>query len=163
MKIFDETSCPQHIVDIYTPLVSEYMWILNCADLDFMLSPIQVLEEIDCPTLTFRTHHGNVLVLPANWSVLICDRDTAQLDTITLAESAGREFTALTYGPRSTHPSYTKMTAVDYCASGTISYPCLAKHQMLCYPISSFEWICISPSDPYNKYLKDRIIGDLIT
>ena len=85
MKIFDETSCPQHIVDIYTPLVSEYMWILNCADLDFMLSPIQVLEEIDCPTLTFKTHHGNMLVLPANWSVLICDRDTAQLDTITLA------------------------------------------------------------------------------
>lgn len=163
MYFFDETSKMQHLPDIYTPIASEYMWTLNCDILDFTLSPIQMLEEIFCPALEIRAPSGGKFILPASWSLLICDRDTAQLDTITLAESAGKEFVAFTYGPKATHPSFTKLSVVNYLPAHTLASPCLQKMQMLCHPVSESEWICVSPSDPYNKYLKDKIIGDLIS
>lgn len=163
MYFFDETSTIQHIPDIYTPLASEFMWTLNCDILDFTLSPIQMLEEISCPALEIRSPSGGIFVLPASWHILICDRDTAQLDVITLAEFAGREFSAFTYGPKQAHSSHITLSVTNYVTTATVASPCLQKVQMLCHPVNETEWICVSPSDPYNKYLKDKIIGDLVS
>ena len=46
---------------------------------------------------------------------------------------------------------------VEYANVG----PVLNKHQMLCHPIGPNEWVTVGPSDGFNKYLKDRIAGEL--
>lgn len=163
MLIFDETNTVQEISDIYTPLYSEYMWTLNCDILDFTLTPIQMLEEMQCAALRIMTPSGGTTLVPAGWTMLICDRDTAQIDTISVAEFAGKEFSAFAYGPAAASPVTVKLSVVDYIADCVMTFPCLSKTQMLCHPISGSEWICISPTDPYNKYLKDKIIGDLVS
>lgn len=162
MLIFDGNSQPIIVDSIHGPTVAEHMWVLDLSALDFMLAPIVMLEEAHCPTVQVMVR-GFQFLLPADWNVLVYDRETAQLDVVELSEAAGREFTALTYGPKKASPSPAVVTITDYHAERKNVNPSLNKHQMLCHPIGPDEWICVSPSDCYNKYLKDIIVGDLIS
>lgn len=162
MLIFDDNSQPIILDNIYGPTPTEYMWVLDLAQRDFMLSSLDMLEETVCPTLTVLIR-GFELALPANWNILVYDRETAQLDVVSLSEAAGREFTAFTYGPRRSKPTPELITVTNYFPERTNVGPTLNKHQMLCHPVGPEDWVCVSPSDSFNKYLKDIIVGDLIT
>lgn len=161
MMIFDDHSRPIIIDSIHGPTMSEYMWVLDLAMMDFALAPIDILQEIVCPSIEVLIK-GFQFILPAGWNILVYDRENAQLDVIELAETAGREFTAFTYGPSKASPSPAIITVTNYHNEFKNVGPALNKHQMLCHPIGPDEWVVISPSDPYNKYLKDIIVGDLI-
>jgi hypothetical protein len=161
MLIFDGNSQPIILDSIHGPTVTEHMWVLDLSMLDFTLAPLLMLEEVVCPSIRILVK-GFEFTLPANWNVLVYDRETAQLDVVELAETAGREFTALTYGPKKSSVSPAIITVTNYFVENKNIGPSLNKHQMLCHPIGPDEWICVSPSDTYNKYLKDIIVGDLI-
>lgn len=161
MLIFDGDSQPIILDSIHGPTVSEHMWVLNLTERDFMLAPLQVLEEVICPSIQLMIR-GFQFVLPANWNILVYDRDTAQLDVVELADAAGREFTAFTYGPTKTKPDPALITVTNYFVEHKNIGPSLNKHQMLCHPVGQDEWVCVSPADSYNKYLRDIIVGDLI-
>lgn len=161
MLIFDDHSQPIILDSINGPTVTTHMWVLDLSILDFTLAPLVMLEEVVCPSIRIMVR-GFEFTLPANWNVLVYDRETAQLDVVELAETAGREFTALTYGPRKTAVSPAIVTVTNYFVEHKNVGPSLNKHQMLCHPIGPDEWICVAPSDSYNKYLKDIIVGDLI-
>lgn len=160
MLIFNERSQPMILDSIHGPTLSEHMWVLDLTMMDYTLAPLTMLEEIVCPSMTIMIR-GWQFVLPASWNVLVYDRDTAQLDVVQLAETAGREFTALTYGPRKSSVTPEIITVTNYHVEYKNVGPALNKHQMLCHPIGPDEWISVSPSDTYNKYLKDMIVGDL--
>lgn len=161
MLIFDGESQPIILDSIHGPTLSEYMWVLNLTERDFMLAPLQMLEEVVCPSIQLMVR-GFQFILPANWNILVYDRDTAQLDVVELADTAGREFTAMAYGPTKTKPDPALITVTNYLLEHKNVGPSLNKHQMLCHPVGPDEWVCVSPSDAYNKYLKDIIVGDLI-
>lgn len=162
MLIFDGDSQPIIIDSIHGPTVSEYMWVLDLQMLDFKMTPLLMLEEIVCSSVQVMVN-GYEFVLPASWNILVYDRDTTQLDVVELAEAAGRQFTAMAYGPNKTQPSPAPITVTNYFVEYKNVGPSLNKHQMLCHPINTDEWICVSPSDAYNKYLRDIIVGDLIS
>ncbi len=128
---------------------------------DFTLAPLNVLEEIVCPTVVLRIE-GFEFAVPATWNILVFDRDTTQLDTVELSEAGGREFTAMVYGPKLSAPYAGKVSVVDYFIERRNVNPALNKHQMLCHPIGPNAWVNISPTDVYTKYLKDAAVGDLI-
>lgn len=161
MLIFNEQSHPTIIDSVSGPVVNTHMWVLDMSDLDFMLTPINMLEEYHSPSMQVSVNHFS-LIVPANWNVLVYDRDTAQIDIVEISETAGREFTAMVYGPRRTQATPATISIVEYYQSRKHVNPVLGKHQMLCHPISPTEWIVIGPSDGYSKYLKDRTVGDLI-
>lgn len=161
MLIFDGNSQPIILDSIHGPTVSDHMWVLDLSMLDFTLAPLMMLEEVVCPTIELMIK-GFQFRLPANWNILVYDRDTAQLDVVELAECAGREFTAMVYGPNKSAPAPATVTVTNYFVEYKNVGPTLSKHQMLCHPIGPDEWISVSPSDTYNKYLKDIIVGDLI-
>lgn len=125
------------------------------------MTPLHMLEEIVCPSMQLCVSGFN-FVVPASWHVLVFDRDTSQLDVVELSEVAGREFNALVYGPSKSRTTGAIITVTNYFVQYTNIVPSLNKHQMLCHPIGPSEWISISPSDTFNKYLKDNIVGDLI-
>lgn len=161
MLIFDGESQPVILDSIHGPTLTDHMWVLDLSMLDFTLAPLVMLEEVVCPSIEVMVN-GFQFILPANWNVLVYDRDTAQLDVVELAECAGREFTAMVYGPSMAAPSPAIITVTNYFIEKKNVGPSLNKHQMLCHPIGPNEWISVSPSDAFNKYLKDIIVGDLI-
>ena len=154
-------SQPIILDDLCAPVLSDHFWVLDLNIQDYTLTPLQVLEEVLCPTVVLRIE-GFDFEVPAAWNILVYDYDTTQLDAVSLAEAAGREFTAMVFGPSLSMPRASKISVVDYFMERKHVNPSLNKHQMLCHPIGPNAWVNISPSDVYSKYLKDITIGDLI-
>lgn len=161
MLIFDNQSKPIILDSIHTPTLTDYFWVLDLSMMDFTLAPLISLEEVVCPTLVLRIR-GFDFALPANWNILVYDSETSQLDVVELSEACGREFTALCYGPQKTRHTPAIVSVANYYVEHKNVGPLLNKQQMLCHPIGPDEWINVAPSDAYNKYLKDRAVGDLI-
>jgi hypothetical protein len=161
MLIFDSESQPIIINSLSGPMVSSHMWVLDLNLLDFTLAPILMLEEVVCPSVEVLIN-GFQFILPASWFVMVYDKETAQLDVVALADAAGKQFTALMYGPKMSAIAPATITVTNYFSEHKNTGPGLNKQQMLCHPVGPNEWIVISPSDCYNKYLKDIIVGDLI-
>ena len=161
MLIFDNTSQPIIIDSIYAPIVSDHFWVLDLSMRDFALTPLNVLEETVCPTVVLRVD-GFDFPVPASWNILVYDTETTQLDVVELAEAAGREFTALLFGPNMSSQRPGHVTVVDYQMEYKNVNPSLNKHQMLCHPVGPNTWINIAPTDIYTKYLKDICVGDLL-
>lgn len=161
MLIFDADNNPIILDNIHVPTLSDHLWVLDLSIMDFTLAPLLILEETVCPSLQVRIN-GFDFVLPASWNILVYDKDTSQLDVIEIAESAGKEFTSLVYGPKKSAIMPGVISIINYYPEFKNVGPSLNKHQMLCHPIGPGEWVCVSPSDTYNKYLKDCIVGDII-
>lgn len=164
MLICDDNNYTYIVDDIYTPLPIEYFWVLDLKMLDFTLTPLLVLEEMVCPSVMVKVN-GATCMLPASWHMLVFSEETLELDVVEIGDLAGREFTAFVYDNRNPQivrykPSVVQV--IDYSPSYQNVSPALNKHQMLCHPVGPAEWVCISSSDCYNKFLKDMVVGDII-
>lgn len=161
MVISDENSFPILIDNISTPLKMDYFWVLDLEQRDFALTKIAVLEEHITPILVLRIF-GYVVEVPANWNILVYSNETSQLDIAEISEVSRGNFTAfvLDHKKNVNLPGY--IHVIDYQQRGTIQTPSLNKSQMLCHHLGPNHWICISPIDNYNKYLKDATIGDIL-
>jgi len=161
MLIFDSNNDVLIFDNIYAPTVADHFWVLDLSMMDFTLAPLQVLEEIVCPTIEVRINDFK-FNLPATWNMLVADAETMQLDVVEVSELAGKQFTALVYGPKKPAADVATVNVTDYFLNRKNVGPAIGKHQMLCHPISPDSWICVAPSDTYNKYLKDCSAGDII-
>ena len=162
MLIFDDHSEAIILDSIYSPTLTDYFWVLDLTMLDFTLTPLLVLKEIVCPSVTINIR-GFSFNIPANWNILVFSEETQQLDIVEVGNIAGREFTALIGGPEVHASTPGHITLVDYSPECQHIAPSLNKHQMLCHPIGPTEWINIAPADTYNKYLKEKLVGDILT
>lgn len=164
MLIFDDNNKTIILDNIYTPTSTGYMWVLDLQIMDYTLTPLMVLEEIVCPSIEVEIR-GFRFFLPANWNILVFSEETSELDVVEVSDLAGREFTAFVYdvsNPNVVRYKPGTITVTNYKPSHVNVGPSLSKHQMLCHPISPTEWVNVTPSDTYTKYLKDAVIGDLI-
>lgn len=161
MLIFDEHNDAIMLDNIQGPVLSQYMYVLDLNLMDYTLTPLLVFEEIICPTITLKIR-GFAFDLPSNWNILISDDETYQLDVVEISDLAGKEFQALVYGMNMSMVELEPVQVIDYQPSHQNVGPSLNKYQMLCHPIDPTSWINVAPSDSYNKYLKDKVIGDII-
>lgn len=161
MLILDQQEQPIVLDSIHTPTLTEHYWILDLNMMDFTLTELDMLEEIIAPSIMVQIK-GFQFMLPANWNMLVYDTETLQLDIVEIAELAGREFMAFVYGPDKGKPDPGAVKVVDYKPEYQNVAPSLNKHQMLCHPINPNEWVNVAPSDTYNKYLKNCVVGDLV-
>ncbi len=161
MLIFNENNDVIILDNIQGPTLSEYMYVLDLAIMDYTLAPLLVFEEIICPSILL-TVAGYDFTLPANWNILVSDEETFQLDVVEISELAGKEFKALVYGMDMSMPLLEKITVSDYFPNYQNIGPSLNRYQMLCHPITQNRWINVASSDAYNKYLKEKLVGDII-
>lgn len=161
MLIFDDRAEPIILDSIYTPTITDYFWVLDLNMMDYTVVPLLVLEEIVCPTIVVMIK-GFKFNLPANWNMLVYAEETQQLDVVEVSALAGRDFTALIHGPNVSMVQAGRVSVIDYIPDYINIAPALSKHQMLCHPVAPGEWVNVSPSDTYNKYLKDCTVGDII-
>ena len=164
MLIFDDKNQTIILDNIYTPTPVDYMWVLDLQMMDYTLTALMVLEEISCPSIKVQIR-GFEFYLPANWNMLVFSEETLHLDVVEISDLAGREFTSFVYDVSNPnivkfHPGTVRV--MDYLPDYVNVAPSLNKHQMLCHPVGPNEWVNVSPSDTYNKYLKELVVGDII-
>lgn len=160
MLIFDDRNQPILIDNIHTPTITDSMWVLDLTMMDYTLAPLLVFEEMICSSLLIQVK-GFEFVVPAEWNILVYDTETSQLDVVEIKRTAGAEFTAFVYGPKQMSVQPATITVTNYFPEWKNVSPALNKHQMLCHPIGPHQWVNISPSDTYNKYLKNCTVGDI--
>jgi hypothetical protein len=161
MIISDENSYPIIIDSIDTPLPIDHFWILDLNERDFMLNDLLMLEEIVTPIITFNVS-GYIVEAPADWNILIYSPDTSQIDVIEISELTKGDYSAFLFDHKHNKVTKNTVTVVDYNSYGIVHTPTMNKNAMLCHTAGPHHWICIAPTDNYNKLLRDCAVGDII-
>lgn len=161
MVISDENCFPILIDNIEVPTKTEFFWTLNIEEKDFMLSPLTMFEELTTPILVMRILDF-VVEVPADWNLLIFSEETSQLDILEISEISRGHFTAMVFNHKKNCITPGTISVIDYKPYDKIQTVSLHKSSMLCHPLGEDKWVCLAPSDNYNKYLKNAVIGDLI-
>lgn len=161
MLIFDNNNEAIILDNVDTPVLTDDFWVLDFQMMDFTLANLLVLEEIIAPTIELNIN-GFKFPLPASWNILVVDQETNQLDIVLLKKIAGKDFYAFAYGPNKSRHDWVHVSVSNYYPSKHNVGPSLFKHQMLCHPIDTDTWINVAPSDGYNKYLKNKVAGDIL-
>lgn len=164
MVISDENSFPILIESIDTPTISKYFWVLQLSlngELDFTLNKLKMFEEQTTPTLKFLIN-GYLVEAPADWNILVYSEETAQLDVAEISDLTRSRFTALLYEHKTGKIVPGPIHVVEYHREAQIRNPTLNKHTMLCHHVGPDWWACLAPTDNYNKYLKNAVVGDLL-
>ena len=161
MLIMDESNEVLYLDSIHVPTVATHYWTLDLTNRDFTLTPIELLEELPCPSLAVVVD-GIVNSIPSSWMIMCVDKETSQLDLVELHETAGRQFYAAVYDNDKHTITPKQITVIDYTEEDTHVYPMINRHHMLCHPVEKNSWVMVSPNDTYNKYLKEAVLGDLL-
>jgi hypothetical protein len=161
MIIVEENNECYKIDDVQSPISASHCWVLDLQQLDYTLNEIKVLEEIVGPSLAIDIA-GFQFSVPSDWNILIMDEDTSQLDVTSIESLTSSNFKAMAYDFDKGIVRAMPLKVIDYSSSSSSVNPALNRHTMLCHPISRTHWINIAPNDPYNKYLKNLAVGDII-
>lgn len=162
MIISDETSYPVLIDSVDTPTLNEYFWVLELSYLDFMLNRLKMFEEHTTPTLEILVD-DYWMEIPTNWNILVYSEETAQLDVAEISDLTRARFTAVLYKHKTGKIVPAPVKVIDYHHEAQVKFPSLNKHTMLCHHAGPDSWVCVAPTDNYNKYLKNKLVGDLMT
>lgn len=160
MIIFDESTNPIMLDSIDSPFPVEYFWVLNLEIMDFTLKELKLCEELTTQKLAI-TINGFLVEAPADWNILVYSRETSELDTVAFSDLTRHDYTAFAYNHKTNKLVPNKIKVVDYDPLCKIQTPSLTRDIMLCHPLGYDMWVPISATDAYNKYLKDKVIGDL--
>lgn len=158
--MFNEHTTPVWLNDLFAPVPNSHFWVLDLNEQDFNLAPIKMLEEITCPSLILDINNYR-FAIPATWYILVYDPDTMQLDCVSVADSAGKSFTAFVFGLHESMPIPVEIKVVGYEPMLTHVVPSFNKHQMICHPVGPNHWINLSSGDVYNRYLRKMSVGDI--
>lgn len=161
MLVFDEHSRAIIIDSVITPLTTDYFWVLDLDIMDFTLAPLFMLEETISPHHTLNIH-GFSFKVPTPWHILIYSDETMEVDTVPIKKLSGKDFTSFISGFNSPTVIPGIIKVIDYQTEDISFGPSLNKNQMLCHPIAPDLWVLLSPSDMYNKYLKDCAVGNIL-
>lgn len=161
MLIFDENNQTIVLNNVNDPVISDSCWVLDVAIPDYKLTKLVALEEMITPAIEIQIA-GYRFTIPANWSLLVADMETTQVDCVEARNLAAKDFTALAYGPMALTAHMPVVTVTNYYPQKKIVAPIIGKTHMLCHPIAPGYWINISSQELYNKHLKNVLIGDII-
>lgn len=158
MLIMDPENTTIVLEDVAAPLGTDHFWVLDLPSRDFTLAPLGVMERVRGKFVQVMIN-GFCFWLPALWNILVVD-ETSVVDLIKVGKLGGKDFDALVHGPRKRMIDTAHIQCINLHPMYTSVAPSLAKSQMLCHPIAEDAWVCVAPSDTYNKYLKNAVSGD---
>jgi hypothetical protein len=161
MVISDENYFPILIDNIEVPTKTDMFWTFNLENKDFMLNPLQMFEELTCENVLVMNILGYCVEVPSYWNLLIYSEDTSQLDIHEIHEISRGYFTAVVFDHKRNRVIPGPVRIIDCLRYHKVQTVSLHKNSMLCYPLGYDYWVCLAPSDNYNKYLKNAVIGDL--
>ena len=137
------------------------VWVKLAVPLLLVLVNIRVLEENSCSTVTLNIN-GRLLNVPSYWYVLVCDPETTQLDAVQASGLSNSTFYALVYGAHISQPEFLQIHVVDWLPVESNIYPTYNRNLMTCHDVGDGKWVCLSFSDAYSRFLKNKTANDLI-
>jgi len=161
MIILDEHNHPIILDNIDIPFPVSHFWALDLEMMDFTLKELVLSEELTTETLTIIVN-DYVVEAPADWNILIYSPETSELDVVEFSDLSKHDYSAFSYNHKSHKLMENIVRVVNYDELTTVHTPSLIKNTMLCHPLGSDMWVCIAPTDSYNKYIKGMVIGDLL-
>ena len=161
MILLDPYNTPHHISSLTdVKNMNGYMYY-DLIETDFFPGRTTAVVELQSSSLTIEVEK-NLIHLPVNWFVVVCDKATSQLDTIPVHELTNTNFKMLGTGPKVHVVTEIGYRVVNFDHDRTFYYPIFTKFQLLCVAVTPSKWILISPNDTYQKYLKHLCIADLM-
>lgn len=169
MIILPEFQNPYIIDGYHSPILPRYYWSFQAANLfDFTLSSLTFIEE-NTSTILKVLIHGLELAIPYNWSIMIADMETSQLDWVPINECVAVEHQAYLMSPSDSVTRLAPIQVIDVIENQISYYPVIQKTFALCHPVSKIInktgsdvhlSIVIGPND-LSKHISNRLIGDL--
>lgn len=162
MIILDENSNPILLDNIDIPFPVSHFWALDLEMMDFTLKELVLSEELTTETLSIVINDEYYVEAPADWNLLVYSMETSELDVVEFSDLTKHTFSAFAYNHKKNKLVENYIKVVHYNSYNTVQTPSLVKNTMLCHPIGYDIWVCIAPTDSYNKYLRGMVIGDLV-
>lgn len=159
MLIFGGELKPIILENADDPIGSDYVWILDIDQQDFMFDRMHFFDQHLEKAKGF-TFDGQYVEIPESWYVLITEASTGEMDLIQVKDIRGRHFDAFIYSHKSVIPQSAPMVMENARVFKQFCYPILNKNLMLVHPIDSDRGIVISPHNVYKK-IKDTYVMDL--
>ncbi len=168
MQILADFGKPYCIDSLTAPVVIRHHWIFNAQICDFMLQNITYLEETTGGAVKLRVNNTDFWV-PSTWNILVTDRETYQLDTISVQSCATAKHLAFSFSPDEMNLRTLEIDVVDYTEDLSLVHPMINKGCSLVHPVGPSPMlngkqlqlaVVIGPHDLY-KHLATRVVGDL--
>lgn len=170
MLILPDYNKPYILDSLTAPVVVKHHWIFHAPLTDFTLSPITYLEETTSAAIKVRINNSEFWV-PATWNILVTERETYQLDTVSIQSCASTKHLAFNFSPDEMKLRTLDVMVIDYVDSMSLVHPMINKGTALVHPVgpSPQGWgkqfqlsVVIGPHDLY-KYLQNKVIGDIFS
>lgn len=162
MILLDEHSDPIILDNIDIPFPVSHFWALDLEVMDFTLKELILNEELEGAKTLSIVIHGYGIEAPADWNILVYSPETSELDVVEFSDLSKHSFSAFVFNHRTDKLVPNIVRVEEYNGYTNVQTPSLIKNTMLCHPLGPNMWACIAPTDSYNKYLKDKVIGDLL-
>lgn len=134
MVILPEFNHPYLIDNVSGPVVPKYSWFYDVSMNDFVLRPINLLEETYGPTVRVRINNFDFNI-PVNWNLLIVDEETKMVDTVPISQCASSNYSALLMHP-DTHDYHTSpVILLDLYPKETCTYVMIPRMHMTLHPV----------------------------
>lgn len=154
MKILSELNQPYSLIDINDPVIVNYFWGYSALHQDFMHFPIMYLEELTGPAVKIRIGE-EILTVPSNWNIMICDPETTIIDMIDMTQAMGSSFSAFGFSTEKTKIFYLPFEVVDVMDYDVVVMPSIQRSIGLCHPAGKAEGynvnVVLSSSDIMPK------------
>lgn len=171
MLILPEYSKPYILDSLTAPVVTKYNWMFNAQTIDFVLNPITYLEETTGAAIKVRINNSEFWV-PATWQILVTDKETYQIDTVSIASCASIQHIAFAFAPEEQNLRTLDIMVLDYTENMALVHPMIAKSMALVHPVGPAIGgrvdtemhlsVVIGPHDLY-KHLAGKVVGDIFS
>ena len=167
MLLLPEYNRPILIENVNDPLTVDRHWTFSAKHLDFFLTPIIYIEEYVGPVITLQIQEFEFNV-PANWFMVVCERETTFVDVLPVSGLLGKEFDAFIFTMTDSKTRSLPIKALDLIPEQKCVYPVLQKGYGLVHPVGK-EYkteavlnCIISPFDLFQKMTTNVTIGDIL-
>jgi hypothetical protein len=161
---------PYQIDSLTAPVVIKHHWIFHGPTTDFMLAPITYLEETTGAVVKVRINNSEFW-MPSTWQILVTDRETYQIDTVSIQSCATIKHAAFSFSPDEMRLRTLDVMVIDYAENMSLVHPMINKGTSLVHPVGptlpapgkSYQLsVVIGPHDLY-KHLTGKVIGDIFS
>lgn len=170
MVVLPEHNRPYCIDSLTAPVVIKHHWIFNAVQTDFCLAPVVYLEETTGAGVKLRINNSEFWV-PSTWSILVTDRETYQLDTVSVQSCASTNHIAFSFSTEEMNLRTLDIEVIDYTDNIALVHPMINKGCSLIHPVGPSPMVngkqmqlsvVIGPHDLY-KHLANKVVGDVMS
>lgn len=158
---FGELNHPYEIASVTTPLATDKVWMYDFDSKRFELRVIDcAIDEYVGPTATVSVG-GTITNVPLGWHVLVCDSETADVDTIPIQQCISQKFEAACVTANTMVYRPHVLNIIDVSNRETLVLPVVEKNEgiVIC-STSKGCGIIITPTDQ-EKRIRGCILGDI--